>query len=251
MLQYSVCVDALFDEKDLYESLDTLCRLGFGAFEFWSWADKDIDRLVAYIAEHGMTVTSFCTRKVSLANPANRNEYLRGLSDTLVAARKLGVSRLITQVGDELPGVSREKQHESIVEGLKCCVPMLEATGVMLLVEPLNTRVDHIGYYLSSSDEAFKIVSEVGSPFIKVLFDIYHQQVTEGDILARIEANLGVIGHFHAAGVPGRAELDRGELDYAYIFERIAAVGWDGFIGLEYFPIDAVEKGLASLPVLK
>ena len=113
---------------------------------------------------------------------------------------------------------------------------MLEESGVTLVVEPLNIYVDHIGYYLSSSKEAFAIIEEVGSPYVKVLFDIYHQQINEGDILRHMLPNLEKIGHIHCAGSNGRHELDNGELNYPYLFKKLAEAGYDRYVGLEYFP---------------
>jgi hydroxypyruvate isomerase len=115
--------------------------------------------------------------------------------------------------------VSREAQTQSLIEGLRACVPILEKEGVTLLIEPLNTRVNHQGYFLASSEEAFHIINQVGSPYVKILFDIYHQQITEGNVIANIRENIGLIGHFHAAGNPGRHELDNGELNYEQIFK--------------------------------
>ena len=117
----------------------------------------------------------------------------------------------------------------------------------MLVIEPLNTYVDHAGYYLWSSDEAFQIVGEVNSPNIKVLFDIYHQQIMEGNIIPRIRKNINSIGHFHAAGSPGRHELDSGEINYPNIFEAIGEAGYTGYIGLEYFPLKDAVEGLKKL----
>jgi hydroxypyruvate isomerase len=144
--------------------------------------------------------------------------------------------------------VPRDDQHRSLVEGLRACVPYLRDAGVTLLVEPLNTAVDHSGYYLSGSDEAFDVIDEVGDPHVKLLFDIYHQQITEGHLIARITRNIDKIGHFHAAGNPGRHELDSGEIHYPAVFRAIDASGYDGLIGLEYFPLgeplDGVRRAL-------
>lgn len=117
----------------------------------------------------------------------------------------------------------------------------------MLLVEPLNTRIDHVGYYLDSSEEAFTIIDEVGSAYVKVLFDIYHQQIMEGDIIRRITGNIQKIGHFHVAGSMGRHELNDGELNYDAIFRAIVDKGFNGYIGLEYFPLEKPEKGLKDI----
>lgn len=107
----------------------------------------------------------------------------------------------------------------------------------MLVIEPLNTLVDHKGYYLDRSKEGFQIVNEVDSPFVKVLYDIYHMQIMEGNIISTINQNIDKIGYFHAAGVPGRHELYIGELFYFNIFKAIKSTDFKGYVALEYFPI--------------
>lgn len=242
-MKVSVCVDALYLGKDIYTGLEEIKQCGYDNFEIWSWWDKDIDRLIQVKKQLGMKLTACCTRFVSLVDPSERAEYVKGLRTSIEAAKKLDCKELISQVGNDT-GKSRQEQHEALVEGLKVCAPILEENGITLVVEPLNTRVDHQGYYLWSSDEAFQIIEEVGSPNVKLLYDIYHQQIMEGDLLRRILPNISKIGHFHAAGNPGRNELYYGELEYKRIFEEIARAGFNGYIGYEYFARDPVAEGL-------
>jgi hydroxypyruvate isomerase len=98
--------------------------------------------------------------------------------------------------------------------------------------------VDHAGYFLIRSDEAFGIVDEVASPNVKVIFDIYHQQISEGHLIKNIVANIDKIGHFHAAGNPGRNELQKGEINYPEIFKAISETSFEGYVGLEYWPLE-------------
>lgn len=242
-MKISVCVDALYRGKDLFESLEKIKASGYKAFEFWAWWDKDIEKLQEVKETLGMTVTTFCTRFISLVDPSQREAYIKGLEESIQVAKKLGCKQLITQTGNDT-NEDREKQKNELIRGLKACLPILEANDITLLVEPLNTQVDHKGYYLYSSDEAFDIIDQVDSKYVKVLFDIYHQQIMEGNIISRIRGNLDKIGHFHAAGVPGRHELYDGELNYNFIFDEIDNLGFDGYIGFEYFPKDEPEVGL-------
>ena len=124
---------------------------------------------------------------------------------------------------------------------------MLEASGITLVIEPLNELIDHLGYYLVRSEEAFQIIDQVGSPNVKVVFDIYHQQISEGQLIANITSNIDKISHFHAAGNPGRHELTRGELHYPSIFDAISATGYRGFVGLEYWPVGDASAGLREI----
>ena len=149
---------------------------------------------------------------------------------------------MITQVGADT-GAPREDQHASIVAGLKAAAPILESAGITLMIEPLNTYVNHPGYYLWSSSEAFDIVREVDSPSVKVIFDIYHQQVMEGNIIPNILGNLDLIAHLHGAGHPGRHEMQNGESNYSVIIDAVDKAGYRGALGLEYKPLlDPIES---------
>ncbi len=218
-MKLSVCVEAIYGQHML-EGIDDTARAGLPAIEFWGWTDKDIAAIEARTQAQGLTVAAMCTRDFDLTDPDKRKIYLEGIAASAPVAHRLGCPTLISQVGMDT-GAPRERQHQSIVEGLREAAPVLEAEGLTLVIEPLNLRVNHPGYYLYSSDEAFEIVEEVASPRIKVLFDIYHQQITEGDVTKRLMSHINWIGHFHAAGNPGRHELTLGELNYPYILKTI------------------------------
>lgn len=152
------------------------------------------------------------------------------------------MKHLITQVGQDT-GEARAYQHEAIVETLRQAKPILEDSGVTVMLEPLNTYVDHAGYYLWSSLEGFEIIREVDHPLVKIVYDIYHQQVMEGNIITNITNNLDCIAHLHSAGHPGRHELQYGENNYNVIFDAVDKSGYTGACGLEYRPIlDPVES---------
>ncbi len=191
-----------------------------------------------------MAIAACCTRFVSLVDPKLRSDYLQGLKESIAAAKKLGCRTLISQVGDFCPGVPRQQQYQSLVDGLTEAAPLLEQAGITLVIEPLNELVDHVGYYLVRSDEAFEIIDAVGSDNVKVVFDIYHQQISEGHVIDRLTKRIDAIGHFHAAGNPGRHELTRGELNYPEIFAAIATTNYDGYVGLEYWPQSDPDAGL-------
>lgn len=237
-LKPSVCIDAVFEGKAFDEACAAVKKAGISAIEFWGWWDKDLAALQAAQFANDLAISACCTKFISLVNPAVRDDYLRGLRESIAAAGRLGTATLISQVGDFRPGVPRSEQHRSLVDGLKQAAPMLEESGVTLVIEPLNELVDHPGYYLIRSDEAFEIIDEVGSPNVKVVFDIYHQQISEGHLIRNITENIGRIGHFHAAGNPGRHELQRGEINYPEVFAAIRETAYDGYAGLEYWPAD-------------
>ncbi|MCK5811730.1 MAG: TIM barrel protein [Clostridiales bacterium] len=246
-MKISVCIDALYNGKDFVSSMRELHENNINSFEFWSWWDKDIDNIVKVKKQLKMKITAFCTKFVSLTDDTKLDEYIKGLKESIVIAKKCGCNTLITQVGDELTNTSRYQQHRNIVSGLKACVPILKKANITLVFEPLNILVDHEGYYLYGSTEAFLIESKVNSPNVKVLYDVYHQQITEGNIIDTITKNIDKIGHFHGAGIPGRHELLSGELNYLNIISEIDKMKFKGYMGLEYFPINEPLKGIIEL----
>lgn len=248
-MNYSICIDAVFAGMDPVRAIQESARLGFTAVEFWSWWDKDLPGIRKAVQEAGVEIAACCTRLVSLTEKGREAGFLQGLQESVEAAKLLGCRRLIAQAGNDT-GEAAGLQEERIVRTLRQAVPLLEAGGVTLLLEPLNRKIDHPGCFLTSSEAGFRLVQEVGSPAVRLLFDLYHQQVSEGDLLRGLEQNLEWIGHFHAAGNPGRHELDRGEINYPWIFRRLREMGYSGLIGLEYHPEEPVERGLQRLPRL-
>ena len=242
-MKVSICVDAVYSGKDFIESLRKISSIGGKAFEFWTWWDKDLKAIKAAKEELDLEVVAFCTKFVSLVDPSTREEYISGLKESIEAAKFMGCKTLISQTGNDT-GSPRDEQRQNIIDGLKECVPLLEETGITLVIEPLNIYVDHVGYYLFSSREGFEIVEAVGSKNVKLLFDFYHQQIMEGNLIRNSTGNIDKIAHFHAAGNPGRHELCIGEINYPEVFKAIDAAGYGGYVGFEYFPIEEPEKGI-------
>ncbi len=137
------------------------------------------------------------------------------------------------------------------MKALSAAAPIFESGGITAVLEPLNVLVDPKGYYLSSSAQAADIIKEVKSENIKMLFDIYHQQITEGNIINNINQYKDLIGHFHIADNPGRHEPGTGELNYSAIFKAIEKTGYEGFVGLEFAPLASCSDALKSVIDLK
>lgn len=241
-MRLCVAIPCFFGNDNFCDSIRTVASLGYDAVETYDWKLLNLNEVKKTLDECGVELLSICTTEFRLTSPECRDAFIDGVRESCEAAKKLGAKKMITQVGADT-GAPREVQHASIVAGLKAAAPILEENGITLMIEPLNTYVNHPGYYLWSSAEAFDIIREVGSPFVKVIFDIYHQQVMEGNIIPNILSNLDLIAHLHGAGHPGRHELQSGESNYSVIIDAVDKAGYTGALGLEYKPLlDPVES---------
>ncbi len=243
-MRLCVALPCFFGKMKVCDALHRLRELGYDAAEIYGWQGLDASAVRAAIDETGVELLSMCTADFRLTVPDAMDEYLSALRQSCAMAQALGVKRLITQGGPDT-GEPRTAQRASILRTLSACRPILEHYGVTLMLEPLNTRINHPDVYLATSPEAFDIVREIDSPHVRVIYDIYHQQITEGSILPNIRENLPLIAHMHAAGSDGRHELWLGENDYGYLFSQIDALGYRGACGLEYAPTLPVEQSLA------
>jgi hydroxypyruvate isomerase len=248
MLKLSACIEMLFADHPFEERIDCVAKAGLGAFEFWDWLGKDINLINERRQLYDLEVAAFVMEpRGRLVNAKAPAELRQDANRSIAVAQILECQNLIVLVGRESLALSRPKQHDHIVQGLKWLAPLAEDAGVTLLVEPLNVIVDHAGFYLSSSQEAFQIVEEVGSPNVKVLFDIYHQQISEGNLTANITEHLEMIGYLHVADVPGRHEPGTGEINYANLLQQVSEAGYNGYVGLEYQPSGDSYQSLRAI----
>jgi len=239
-MKFSAHFNTLLQHLSPSKRIETFAEMGYKAFELWGWWETDIDQIANAAQKHNIEVAAICTRFVSLTDASQRTAYLTGLNETLNVCKKLNCNTIISQVGDALPERSRKMQTKSIIEGLKECTKILESTEINLCIEPLNLLVDHKGYFLSTSKHASTIIKAVNHANVSMLFDIYHQHITEGNIINNINAYKNLIGHYHMADYPGRNEPGTGEINFAKIFSAIRTTGYKGYVGLEFFP--KVEK---------
>jgi len=235
MPKLSACLEMFYTSLPFEERIARAAQLGLKFFEFWGWSSKDLESITQAAASSGIGPV-ICTAESDrrLVDPNAGQALEEGLLRSIDAARTLGIDRFIMVPGGERPRERFEVTRRTVVRNLRRLAPVLEREGITLNIEPLNPVVDHPALWLTRMSDAVDIAAEVASPRVKVLMDIYHQQVTEGNIIATILEYLPWIGHFHCAGVPGRHELVGGELDYGSIFRAIDEAGYDGYIGLEF-----------------
>ncbi len=260
-MRLGLCIEMAFAKRPFEDRIRNAADCGFRNVEMW-FVDKSFkgkpERLAKIAQAHDVTITNTVIGSPDgsigggLTNPANRKKWLNRAAMTIEFTRQAGIPATIVCTGNEVKGMSHSKMLASIIAGLKPTVEMAEKARVTLLLEPLNTRYDHPGYFLTSSDLGAEICRKIGSPRMKLLFDCYHMQIMEGDLVNHIERNIDVIGHFHSAGVPGRHELYEGETDYPFLLTRIEKLGYQGIFGLEYMPsFDHEESVRRTLAYLK
>jgi hydroxypyruvate isomerase len=179
-------------------------------------------------------------------DPANHAMLLKELETTLPLAGKAGIPNVIAMFGNR-KGRSDAEGLANCVAGLSKIAPLAQESGVTICVELLNSKVNHPDYQGDHAAFGVAVVKGVGSPRVKLLYDIYHMQIMDGDVIRTIRDNIGAMGHFHTGGVPGRHEIDDGqELNYRAVARAIADAGFPGYLAHEFSPTRDPMTSLAE-----
>ena len=248
-MKYSACIEWLFAETgDFPARIRAARRAGLDGVEFWKWTTKDIDPIASALDETGLKLTGFVAEPmVPITDPACHAEFLEGLKASIDMARRLKAPVLIAQTGDDLAGRTREEQRDALASCLSSAADVLKGSGVVLAIEPLNIRVDHRGYYLSSTVEGLDIIDAVGRPEVGIVYDIYHSAVMDEEISEVLVGRLDRVAHVHLADAPGRHEPGAGTMDWRRRVDWLEANGYSGMIGLEYMPTGETTASLRRL----
>jgi hydroxypyruvate isomerase len=230
--------------------------IGYEATELW-FRDDEFSSLAATIQKSGLKIASICGHH-SLANGYNdKTQHKRiekEIRDSIDLAVEWNIPGIITFAGNRLNNLSDEEALHISTDFLRQVAPYAEEKGINLNLELLNSKVDHPGYQADHSEWGLQLCKAVDSPRIKLLYDIYHMQIMEGDIIRTIRNNIQWIGHFHTAGNPGRNDLDETqELNYSGICRAINETDYDLYLAHEFSPkgdqIDALKKAFFSCDV--
>ena len=238
-----VSLDALFG---------AVADIGYVAVELWQ-PDDTLAQFVECAASHGLVVASMCGHQSledGLNLRSNHDRIERELVASIDRAVSLGIPNLICFSGTRQSSMREEDAIEAVADGLKRVAGYAENKGVTLNLELLNSKLDHPGYQCDRSAWGVAVCEKVASPRVKLLYDIYHMQIMEGDVIRTIREHIGWIGHFHTAGVPGRRDFDQTqELNYAAICNAIAETGFAGYLAHEFKPkgdpVDALRAAFA------
>ena len=221
------------------EMVEQIAAYGYTAFEnlgAGKWSDKEAVK--AKCEELGVQPGAISSSgTINGDGPVNLGYHAKFEADVREAirnAKALGSKRLCGLTGALRERLCVERQMDNLVLAGKRVAPMLEDAGIVLVFEMLNTLRSHPGYFLVYSDQGSDLIERIGSPNVKLLYDVFHQQISEGSVIDNLTKFAGQIGHFHFADNPGRHEPGTGELNYRNIFKAIAATGYDGVVSAEF-----------------
>ena len=210
--------------------------------EYRKWSEDDFRKANAKRRELGISFDTTAGLAHGVGNPSQRDAFLADLSKELPIMTKIECPSIIVMSGNVVEGLTREQQHQSCIEGLKRAAELVQGKNVRLLLENIDPE-ENPKYYLTSVTEGFKIVEAVNHPQVMFCYDFFHEQISEGNLIEKLEKNIDKVGLVHIADVPGRHEPGTGEINYQNIFKTLGRLKYDRFAAMEFLPTgDAVQS---------
>jgi len=231
-----------FDDK-----LETAARAGLQSVElvdeYAHWSDADIARVKKTAHSFGLGMDALLgspdwgRRPVSMVDPAQREAFLADVRNAIGYARKLEIPQIILMSGNAIAGRSHEEQYASLLEGARRAGDLAAEAKLTMIVEPLNSLINHKGFFLTTCTEGLKLIREVDNPHVRLLFDLYHEQVQQGNVIRTLTEAAPEVAVFHVADNPGRNDPGTGEMNYPNIYRAIQKTGFGGYLTMEYMPL--------------
>lgn len=237
---YAINLDTWCKQVPFEQRFPLARKLGFKTIEFWT-----VDRgngmpasaIKKLMDDNGLAVTQFAPAWPNFADPAKIPDLLKVTEQAIADAKVLGCTKITITGHALIDGMTREAQLAGYTAGLMRMASLLEKAGVTGLVEPFN-RVNHLNHLLNGSQPALPMVRSVGSPRVKLLWDFYHMQLEDGDLIEKFNAGVDQVAHVQIGDVPGRHQPGTGEVNHANLLKAVRAAGYKGPLGLEYYPLD-------------
>jgi len=242
----SVMLWTVFEKLPFEQRLEKVAEAGYHAVElvgeYKDWSEEDFRRANRKRRELGITFDVTAGLAHGVGDPRAREAFLSDLRQALPAMDKLECRAIIVMSGNVVPGMPREVQHESCIEGLRRAADIAEKNNISIVLENIDLE-ENSHYYLWSVAEGFEIIGRVGHPRIKFLDDFFHEQISEGNLIEKLEKNIDMLGLVHVADVPGRHEPGTGEINYANIYRKLADLKYGRYVAMEFIPTgDPVES---------
>jgi len=251
-----ICFEMLYSDLTPPQKIARVVECGFNYVEFWGWRDKSIPDILAVCDENDVKVANFSgQRKGSLVAADTHDLILADLEEAVAAARQIQCSTLMLLtnelgeggvVDNTYPNIPPDEQYRNVQTGLEKAINAVP-DDMSLVLEPLNTLVDHPGYYLADIETAVSLIKAVNHPRLKILCDLYHFGVMGQDLSALITQYIDYIGYIHIADFPGRHEPGTGSADWVALLTLLKEKGYGGYVGFEYSPLNDSEESLRSI----
>ena len=243
--QFSVMIWTLNKLGTFDQNLERVAQAGYHHVElvgeFKKWSEEDYRRILGRMQTLKITVDATSGVGPGFADPSGGDAFLTALKSLIPAAQRLQCKQIILLSGKRIEGAPPQSQHTASIEALKRAADVLSGAGLVAVIEPID-RLENPTIYLDGVTEAFEIAHAVGSPNIRVLYDIYHEQREFGNLIAKFETNIDQVGLIHIADVPGRHEPGTGEINYGNIYRKLVQLHYKGVIAMEFYPTgDIVE----------
>jgi len=245
----SVMLWTVYKDLPFEQRLEKVAEVGYQAVElvkeFENWTDADFRRANSKKRSLGITFDATAGVWTGTADPAARDKFVADLKNFLPIAEKLECPAIIVLSGNRVEGLSHDAHHEACIEALKRGADLAAKQKAALLLENIDQE-ENPKYYLTSVAEGFEIVRKVNHPNVKFLYDFYHEQIAEGNLIEKLEKNIDLVGLVHIADVPGRHEPGTGEINYANIFRKLAELKYDRYAAMEFEPAGDPVAALRS-----
>ncbi|MBD8729925.1 hydroxypyruvate isomerase [Pseudomonas sp. CFBP 13710] len=241
----------LFTEHQFLQRFAHAAKAGFRGVEFLFPYDFDSAEIKVRLQQHGLTQVLFnlppgdwdSGERGIACLPERREEFRAGVATAIEYAKVLGNTRINCLAGIAPPGDDPQLAQRTLVDNLRYASEALASHGIRLVMEMINTR-DMPGFYLNGTQQALAIREQVGHDNLFLQYDIYHMQVMEGDLARTLQSHLQAIGHVQLADNPGRHEPGTGEINFRFLFQHLDRIGYQGWVGCEYKPLNGTEAGL-------
>jgi hydroxypyruvate isomerase len=244
-MRISVCTDMLYSKMPTHEAMALIKDAGADGVEFWGTQGKDIAAIAAASADLDLPVAIFCgPMSPPLVEAGAGERFAQGLAALDGPCQMLGCRKLIAVSGKPVASLSPQQMLDNMARNLEHALPMLDRYDMHLMLEPINAGE---GQFMQFTWQALHLLRSLDSGRLKLLMDLYHAQLMEGNLIDTIRQNVDVIGHFHAADVPGRTAPGEGEINFINVAAAIDATGYDGYMGLEYKPGQDRDSDLAEV----
>ncbi|MCI0380437.1 MAG: TIM barrel protein [Gemmataceae bacterium] len=238
--RFAVNVEMWWNKLPFLQRIEQTAALGFPAIEFWPWQGKDINAIAQLCRKLKIEVAQFTAWgfRPGLNDPKNHQLFVKDIEAGCKVAEQLDCRLMTVVAGDDVRGMTQRQMHDNVIAGLRLGAPIAEKHGVTLILEPMNIRVDHKGHCLYGSESTMRIIKEVNSRFVKINWDLYHMQISEGDLCGHLDEGFAAnaIGYIQIADHPGRNEPGTGEVHYTRVLQQLERRNYRGIVGLELRP---------------